>query len=126
MFRLPKELQIRIYEFDNTYHHIFQNCLQDIQYRLQIDSSIFYKSINIGNNKKNSIEIFTFRGVKKQTYTPVKRKEKINDYLFNKLLIDFYMNDITHLAFNGLYSWWNRMRKCIKPIRQQNSRTVPF
>ena len=121
MFQLPKELQIRIYEYDNTYHDIFQNCLQDIQYRLYIENSTFYKRFNIGSNnvnddKKNAVEMFSFQRIKKQHYSPLQRKEKINDYLFNKLLIDFYMNDTTYLAFNGLYFWWNRIRKCITPI----------
>ena len=126
MFQLPKELQIRIYEYDNTYHDIFQHCLQDIQYRLYIENSTFYKRFNIGsnnvnnnnnnNNKKNAVEMFSFQRIKKQHYSPSQRKEKINDYLFNKLLIDFYMNDTTYLAFNGLYFWWNRIRKCITPI----------
>ena len=118
MFQLPKELQIRIYEYDNTYHDIFQHCLQDIQYRLYIKHSTYYKRIDIGTNddKKHAIELFSFQKINKKHYSPLHRKEKIKDYLFNKLLVDFYMNDTTYLAFNGLYFWWNRIRKCIKPI----------
>jgi hypothetical protein len=124
MFQLPKELQIRIYEYDNTYHDIFQDCLQDIQYRLYITHSTFYKKFNIGNNNdnnKHAVEMFSFQKINKQHYSPLQRKEKIQNYLFNKLLIDFYMNDTTYLAFNGLYFWWNRIRKCITQISRSNN-----
>ena len=122
---LPKDILQHIYEYDNTYHTILNNCLQDIQYRLYIESSIYYKRIHMNNNSYNtnnnttkySVEIFSFQKIKKQQqYTTLERKEKIQDYLFNKILINSFMNDVTYLSFNGFYCWWNKMRKCIKPI----------
>uniref|UniRef100_A0A6C0DQ35 Uncharacterized protein n=1 Tax=viral metagenome TaxID=1070528 RepID=A0A6C0DQ35_9ZZZZ len=114
MFELPIEVQQLIYEFDNTYQNIFRNCLLDIQYRNYMDYGTVYKRIKI-NNSYTCIETFILRGTKPQNRTLSEINKKRSDYLFNKQLIYFYIY-YRDMQFDGLYSWWNKIRECIKAI----------
>ena len=109
MFQLPIELQRTIYEFDNTYSELFLDCLLDIQYKIHIRHTLWYKHCC-----NNLIEKFRFKGILKQDFLPNETLEIKKNNVFNKLLTQCFFY-YSRPEFSAVYSWWNKVRNEVLP-----------
>lgn len=80
MYQLPHELQCLIYEYDDTYHEIFQKVLESRFEIYQQDDQNFYFIFDYFSENSystNSLEKPTYLGT---VHTFLKRKKKHNNY----------------------------------------------
>ena len=114
MYKLPKELQGKIYKYDRTYYDIFENCLFDIRHSLYVTYNIRHKRTNY---EKNMIETYTIQKIGKKNFTPSQQKRYIKNTFMYKFLVDSYYI-MEYGNFSDFYSWFYKNKNNMKKLEK--------
>jgi hypothetical protein len=111
MYKLPHELQCLIYEYDSTYHDIFQKVLQSRYEIYEEENKRFYFIFDYFSENSfstDSLKEPTYLGVV-HTFLKRKKKHNNNDYQlenFKKNILEKYkckrVYDIIHFDLNNI------------------------
>lgn len=99
----PKEIWSKIFEYDNTYHTTYADCLCDIQQNKIVNYYTRIKRHPI-SSVKNVIEVYVFLGIDKG------KKTTSSTILYKKILHNLYLT-MDYSEFVNLYNWWGKWKK---------------
>lgn len=119
-YSLPTELQYYIYSYDNTYRHLFTDCLFDIQYKLYISYEIDYVSCD---TYPYYLEVFRFNGIDKTPKHGKKRQKLIEDTYGPQIIYEIALSMEPHEYLDWLVWFW-RLAEVLHNIGENGNKTL--
>ena len=109
MNKLPNEILTKIWEYDNTYKRIFNNCVTELNKILYYNSSIIVQVSDNVVDKNNFNEIvIEYKRIKNKYYIDdeIKRNKFNNKYLIIEYeIFKDKINEMRYVIHNNFYNF---------------------